>query len=191
MLGLMFVFAGMVFVAIAIYVIRRDKRYIQESTVISGRVLGIKEKRVISSNGAASTIYIPTVEYYEMGKTWRFEGDNQGPGHTLQVGQAVSIRIQKGNHKIARLEKDIQSLNTIIYLFLPLGLVAVIAGLAIFKPSEFSLHLSLSSSMQWLPVIAALIYVVMRAWSSISPLLNGSSLPEFEESEEVKGSASD
>ena len=180
-MSLMFILAGAAFLAIAIYVIFRDKRYMRESTVVSGKVLAIKESKVKNSGGSQATFYIPIIEYYAEGKTWRFKGDNQGIGHTLKSGQSVPIRIQHGNHKVARVEHDIKGLNAIIYLFIPLGAGAIITGMALFDSSE------LSSSAQWLPLVIGLLVVSFKILPRLSRNL---SRPEFEESKEVVGSSS-
>lgn len=184
-MSLMLLFSGVIFLALSVYVIHRDSQYIRKSTVVPGRIVKIHEKKVTNSNGAGHISYIPTVEYHAFGKKWRFEGDNQGAGHNLKPGQSISIRIQNGNYKVARLEQDIQTLNSMMYLFMPLGLLAIIAGVSMFNLSDISV------SVHWIPVILGLAYVGMKVWPSLPFLSSLSSIPIFSESKEVTDQALD
>lgn len=97
----------------------------------------------------------------------------------MKLGQSVAIRIRKDNYKIARLERDIQGLNTIVYMFIPLGLLASIAGVAMFDLSDISF------SVHWIPVALGLAYVGMKVWPSLPFISSLSSIATFSESKEV------
>ena len=167
--------AGILFSTLGIYILKRDNAYSQNSTLVNGEVINIREQSVETSDGRR-TRHLPVVKYFSQGKCWCFEGDDQGADHYLKPGSSVKIRLQNGNHKIARLEKDISGLGGIAYLFVVLGMVVVMFALIMFDPAEFQF-----SVVSFAPLVAIL-YGGVMVWPVIA---NARQLPVFEESVEL------
>lgn len=169
----LFGFVGALFAVLGFFIDKRDKAYTNNSSVITGEVINIREQSVQTSEGAR-TRYLPVIKYLSQGSCYRFEGDDQGGTHLLKPGNSVRIRLQNDNHKIARLEADISSLGGIAYLFIGLGVVAVMFSLIMFDPTELKFDV-----MLFAPIVAIL-YVGLKLWPRIAMLRQ---LPMFEESE--------
>lgn len=175
MIYLVFGIVGVIFTAIGVYIVKRDKAYNQNSSLITGEIIEIREQAVETSEGNR-TRHLPVVKYFSQESWWRFEGDDQG-GHFLKSGDAVQVRLQNGNHKIARLEMDISSLGNIAYMFIGGGVLAVIFALVMFEPVKFQFNI------MWFAPVVGVLYIGTRVWPSIS---NVRQLPMFEESKKLE-----
>ncbi|GGY50282.1 hypothetical protein GCM10011297_23930 [Bacterioplanes sanyensis] len=179
MVFLMFGLGGLLFFLLGLYVVIRDKQYLEDSSVVTGEIVAISEE-IMRSRDGNHTLYIPLVKFFAKDQWWCVKGDNLGSADGKKVGDCVNVRLKHDNPKEARLEHDINGMQlsipgapsfNLIYLLMGIGVFFMGFSALMFKPSEFDVgYMELGG-------IFAVILVVYRLRKAVK------SGPEFPESQ--------
>lgn len=83
---LIFILTGLGIGLLAIFLIRMDKSFLNESSPVTGSIVAVN-RRELRSNRGTSVLWCPTIEYQAENKRWQFEADGSPLESAFRIGQ--------------------------------------------------------------------------------------------------------
>ena len=143
---LIFILTGLGIGLLAIFLIRMDKSFLNESSPVTGSIVAVN-RRELRSNRGTSVLWCPTIEYQAENKRWQFEADGSPLESAFRIGQTTPVLVSNKNPQVARSTNNVSSVNGILYLLGGLGLVFTILGIAIIDAVSYT-HLTLPTNRE-------------------------------------------
>ncbi|WP_448547158.1 DUF3592 domain-containing protein [Thalassotalea fusca] len=136
MVALVVLIVGLFCLLFGVVVQDKHQHFLRRSNKVFGRVVGYSSIENITSvlkhpEESPKTYSLPIVEY-EYGKTYRFIADEEYERENFVVGEAIEVYVDKLNPKIAKLKQGTSQTETIMRIFLAIGVIFCAFGLYIF-----------------------------------------------------------
>ncbi len=139
-MGIIPLIAGLVFLAIGLYLIYDTQNFRKIAVHSKGKILGY-ESHISHSNNRTQTMYTPIIEFQCRGETYTFESSISSGNMSYEIDQEVPVLYMKDNPHEARLLTNVRYWLGGVFSFI--GLIAFIIGIINFDFDLFSLVLSL------------------------------------------------
>lgn len=181
--SLIFLLAGLIFVAVAFIGKKTRKKFIAESFNVPGVVVDIKKERQRSGNSTAE-FSLPIIEY-RVDASFRFKAEIDANKHHIKLGDSVEVQVDRSNHRIAKLKKGNKEFNLVMNLMLFLGLTGCGVSVYLFNPADF--HLDLNGNLfpllfiaTAIPLFSVRIYPMVRLCLDQGPSYSENAYPVSE-----------
>ena len=135
MVALVVLIIGLFCLLFGVVVQDKHQHFIRRSNKVFGRVVAhslSSESYTLQDSSCAEKAFVYPIVEYDYGKTYRFIAEVEFDINVLSVGDAIEVYVDKLNPKIAKLKRGTSQTESIMRIFLVLGVIFSAIGLYIF-----------------------------------------------------------
>ncbi len=138
--SIVFIFAGLLFLAVAWLGRKTFDQFRANSYKVAGQIVEIT-KSTQRLDDSTTTFNLPVVEYaLDDGRRFRFTGEIDVDQNKLKLGMPVVVLVSQRNPAIAKLDRASKEKVLVLRIFAGLGLAGCAVGAYLFDPADYQLR---------------------------------------------------